>query len=246
MKILKRAFRDTISHLKTLLTAIFAGIVSLIALYYWKGDRMAYEEIAFVVVGVIGAACGVLVIFLWNLLAAPYRIEKERADAAEARVAELKSGTELPNTVLQSLSDKQEENEQLKQTLIDLSSIFEQYQRLLNATFLFSEFKGTSLRQEDIGIVASFISEEAKKLLPQLPFKPNQSLIFQTGWNQYRYIFSTPKRIPPKINFLELPNGVSAEILRVSKIDFEVSFFHAPSQNREQVAPQLCTASAEL
>lgn len=246
MYIWKRALTDTIGHIKTLLGAAFTGVASLVALYYWKGHDMTIAEIPYVVVGLIGALSGVAFLFIWNLLAAPCKIQRERADNAESRLAELESETALPNAVLRSLESTQTETEYLKQSMITLSKLFEQYRRLLNGALLSDELKGVSMKDSDLSIVASFISEEAQKLLPKLAFSPSQALVFQTGWNEYRYIFVALKRIVPNITFPDLPREISATVISASKIDFIVQFYHRPSNNISRVEPQSFVADAEL
>lgn len=239
-----RAIQDTRSHLKELAFTAVTGFAGLVVLYYWQGTNMALSEAPFYVVGLTGALIGVAILFLWNLAAAPYRIQRERADEAEQKLADLQSSTPLPNAVLRSLSDHQSASETNERRMIFLAHLFEQYKRLLKSTFLWAEHLETPI--EDIGIVAKFISDEVDKILPKQPFAPEQPLIFQTGWNQYRYIFNSAMRIPPTVTFPEAQDGIEAAILHVSKIDFEVRFWHIASQNCEIVPPQPFEASAEL
>ncbi len=219
-----------------------------LALHFWRDGRDAMSAEAYIwalyVLAPLGAVF--LCVFLWNMVTTPYRIQRDRADAAEKSIAESALGTPFPNTVLRSLADSQTENEGLKQTLVRLSLLVEQYQRLLDATFRHAEFLGNNLHDDDIGMIATFIADEAKKALPRLPSRPDTPLVFETGWNTYRYILPSPMRIPPRVSFPSLPNGVNAEIRRVSKIDFEVRFWHSASPNQEKIEPQHFEADAEL
>ncbi len=248
MQVIKRAFNDTFSGLAR---PAITGLIGFIGFFWLYGNvygwEKAMDEAQVWLFGVGGAIAAVAITFLFYFALAPYRIQKDRAAKVEKRNAELESGTALPNTVLKSLADKQTECNQLNERLVTLARLFEQYRRLLNSTFLNAKFRGVDLADDDVGIVATFIANEAKKFLPGLPFQPDQPLVFQTGWNQYRYIFSGPMRVPPKVGFPELPDNISAELKSVSKIDFEVQFFHIDSQNRKKIEPQYpVEASAEL
>lgn len=55
---------------------------------------MALEEVPFVVVAIVGALSGVLLIFLYNLICAPYRIERDEHELTKLRLSQVEA--ELP------------------------------------------------------------------------------------------------------------------------------------------------------
>lgn len=245
-----RVWRDTKAALggwPAILSFVVFPILGLL-FHYWLDGRgpMSAEAYIWVLYGLAPLGACMVAVVGWNMAAVPYRMQKERAELAEKRIAELEGKTPLPNTVLRSLDATQAENENLKDCLRAVSQIITQYQRLLNASFSHSEFAHPDLRESDIGIIASFVADEATKYLPQLPFGPDEPLIFKTGWNKYKYIFSVPMRVRPKISFPELPKEVHASLGRVSKIDFEVSFWHSESNNTKEIPPQPFLADARF
>jgi hypothetical protein len=255
-RILARGWRDAAASFGGVPAVIgVCAIPILAATFYWQlGDIPGLNTVYSSLIYALAAAGGVFVCLLgWNLCAAPYRLQKDRADSenlrAEQAEVKLKSAAEqasLPHSFVKSLSDVQSTVGNLEKKLMMMAALTEQFRRLLKATFQTAKFRGQNLELDDIGIVAKFLADEAQSILPAVPFRPDEELIFQTGWNQYRYIFTVPMSRPPRIEFSGLNKEVEATVLRVSKIDFEVSFFHIPSQNREIVPPQPFIADAEL
>lgn len=86
MGIFRRAITDTVTHLSALFLAIIGGVISLIALYFLKGETMAFEEIPYVIAGIIGVVGGAIFAFIWNLACAPYRNERDKRLALEAKI----------------------------------------------------------------------------------------------------------------------------------------------------------------
>ncbi|MEP0325107.1 hypothetical protein [Bauldia litoralis] len=100
MNAIRRGFADTFGHLKTFGFAVLGAIISLVALYFWKGRDMAIDEVPFVTVGLIGAFGSVALILIWNLVCAPYRIQKDRADALAVQLARMPKPKQTPITTL--------------------------------------------------------------------------------------------------------------------------------------------------
>ena len=91
-KILARAISDTFSgKMRAAILAIAATIISISLLYYWKGKNVALEELSFSFVGAAGAFGALVLLFLWNLIMAPYRIMDEKVSLLEAQREELLS-----------------------------------------------------------------------------------------------------------------------------------------------------------
>lgn len=105
MKALRRALADTFGHLQTLVITALGGVISLVALFLWKGSDMAIDEVPYVVVGFVGAFGSVALLFVWNLACAPYRIQKERADVAEAQLARAPKSPAPPPLLPQDKAD---------------------------------------------------------------------------------------------------------------------------------------------
>ncbi|THV13716.1 hypothetical protein [Rhizobium rhizophilum] len=253
MIFIRRAFSDTVSHIWALILAAFTGCASLVALFLWKGQQSAVEEMPGVVVGLIGTVCGVLLIFAWNVIAAPYRIQKDRADALaeecgalEKELSSLLASGQVPTAVLKSLSEIQERRDELDSRLGAIAALIEQFRRLLSAAVNYGHFRQTDLRADDVTLIADFLVQQAALILPKLPHQPDQPLIFQTGWNEYRYIFAVPKRTAPKVTFPMLPEEVEATVQDASKLHFDVRFWHIPSSNHQAIAPLPFVADAEL
>ena len=191
-------------------------------------------------------------IFFINFLAAPWRFQRARAEDAEDRLAslqnkftELEGSTPFSNTILRSLDEKHSESDEIHNRLRVLAAIRVQYDRLLSSALTLSASRGAPVEDQDIAIVAKFISEELQNFLPEIEPGPDEPLVLKTGWNRYRYVFSSPKPIVPKVIFDPLPREISFQILRVSRIDFEVSFIHTESGNRDAVPPQPCLIDTE-
>ena len=224
------------------------------ALYWWFGTLGHFKEFySLAIYGLASTGAVFIALLGWKISAAPYRLQRDRADAektradrAESQIQHLSEHSALPNAFLQSLSDTQSEATNLRNTLNIVAVLAEQYRRLLSATLARANFMGRDLEVDDLIIMAKFLADETQALLPNTPFRPDEPLIFQTGWNQYRYIFSVPMRVPPEISFPGIDQSIEATVLRVSKIDFEAIFFHKPSLNKQQIGPQRFAASAEL
>lgn len=246
MKSLFRAYKDTKESFWSLVSAIFTGLLTLFAIYLYTGKQEAFSEAKPLIFTIIGASAGVVLFFLWNLMAAPYRIQKDRAENAEVRIAEMESGNKIPNVVIKGFDFVEGQNNHLAQTLMALAYLFRQYQTLLKSVKLNSAHQINKYSNDDLELIADFIGKEAAKILPDIPFGPEEPLVLVTGWNSYRYILKVPMRIAPTVTFPTLPDEVSYTITSVSKIDFEVSFYHVASHNHEKVQPYPFVASAEL
>lgn len=103
MNIFLRGFSDTITHIKTLIGAAFAGGVSLIALYLWKGREITAAEVPNVIVGIIGVLTGVFAIFLWNLILTPYRLLRDERNSLEIEARSLRSKNSLKEKIQDEL-----------------------------------------------------------------------------------------------------------------------------------------------
>lgn len=226
---------------KIMIKGVIGGAI-ILALALWGSGDASGDEIV-VRVSLIAVAIFLFpLVYLINFATIPPKLAAE----ADKRLSAASAEQSLPNAFVKSLSETQAKTEALEQQMVFISNLFEQYGRLIEACFTHAQFRGDNLRDSDIGLVAQFLNDEIKKVTPQLPFRPKEPLIFQTGWNRYRYILSAPMRIPPRVSFQNLSTDIEANVKRVSKLDFEVQFFHKPSLNKKVVPPQPFVANAEL
>lgn len=193
------------------------------------------------------AATGMVfaLVFLCNLVRAPYLIERDAHIATQVRLASIEQDTPLPNAVLRSLTETQQKSAALNQQLLAVAKLVEQYRRLFAASTTFNQKIDPSLRYDDVVEVSNFLLDQSKDLLPSLPYGPKEPLIFEVDWNKYRYIFNVPMRVPPKVTFPDLPDGVRAEIHHVSRLFVDVQFFNSTNA-ADRILPQGFIADAEL
>lgn len=246
MESIHRAYKDTKESLWSLYSGALTGFITLVAFYYFRGEQEALREATTYIFTVFGMFLGVVLSFCWNFILAPYRIQKDRAIKAEDRIAELESGNKIPNVVIKGFDFVEGQNNHLAQTLTALAYLFRQYQTLLKAVKSNRTSRINKDSYDELDLITEFIGKEAAKILPNIPYGPEKPLILVTGWNSYRYIFNQPMRIAPTVTFPSLPEEIEYRILRVSKIDFEVSFYHLASHNDQKVEPQSFAACAEL
>ena len=91
-KILARAISDTFSgKILAAIIAIAGTTITISFLYYWKGKNVALEELSFSVAGAAGAFGALVLLFLLNLIRAPYKIKDEKISSLETQLEELLS-----------------------------------------------------------------------------------------------------------------------------------------------------------
>lgn len=77
MRFIGHAYATTRGHITALVLAAIAGGFSIIVLSALRGREAAMDEWDYLVAGLIGSCGAVLLTFLWNLVCAPYRLERE-------------------------------------------------------------------------------------------------------------------------------------------------------------------------
>ena len=105
-----------------------------------------------------------------------------------------------------------------------LTALIRQYQRLSQAAAEFGKFSQRDTSQDN-GKIAAIIMDILNRDIVQTTGRtdlPGQPLQIQIAVNSYRVIF--PMRIPPKLTFTGLPDGVSASVGDASEISFTVTF----------------------
>ena len=94
---IKRAWKDTLrGQVVALFIVVAGGCLSLVYLYLQQGRDVALDEVAYVQAAIFGAVGALALLFLWNLMCAPYRIQRDGRLAAEAKVAELQAAAPKP------------------------------------------------------------------------------------------------------------------------------------------------------
>ena len=110
--IFKRAFHDTFSgQLTALFILVSGGLLSIGFLYFALGRAEAVEEVPYVQGAILGAIGSLMLLFLWNLACAPFRIERDRRIALESENLKLKKMVQRPK--------KRHLNEEQKASLSD-------------------------------------------------------------------------------------------------------------------------------
>lgn len=196
-------------------------------------------------VGALSLFFAWLLIVVWKFIfSAPHEMHKQAR-----RVPSDPGAATLPGAVLRSLGDTQETIQSLNQRFGELALIVRQYQRLADA-WLHHARRIEGLpdpSRNELWLILATLLEDARSFVPILPANPDDTLVREIGWNHYRYTFSVPMRIAPKVSFPKLPPGISVTVIRSSVIDCEVQFFHMPSYNKEKVSPyQEIITDAEL
>ena len=87
--------------------------------------------------------------------------------------------------------------------------------------------KRTGAKSTDEPAMLDDLLSTLRSQLPEVEVKkdlPGQPLILNIGSNMFKVIFAVPMRIPPKITFTKLPEGVTSEIVEESTFGFVVLF----------------------
>lgn len=84
MKALRRAIRDTKNgQIQALFGVTIGGLIGLAYLYFDQGRAEAMAEVPYWEAAVFGSLGALVLLFLWNLACAPYRIERDARIKAE-------------------------------------------------------------------------------------------------------------------------------------------------------------------
>lgn len=91
VSVFKRAWKDTLhGQIVALFIFMAGGGLSLVFLYIWSGREVALGEIAYVLAAFFGAIGALALLFLWNLVCAPYRMERDAHAATATELEQLK------------------------------------------------------------------------------------------------------------------------------------------------------------
>jgi|GEM_PF-4084783 len=106
---IKSAWLDTWRQLGSasgVFLLISGPVIALLALYFLYGRNEAVEELNPFIAGFAGLGVSVFAIFIWNLLSAPYRLEKKRADQADERIKSAELSVDDLSKRLTSVEDR--------------------------------------------------------------------------------------------------------------------------------------------
>lgn len=125
-----------------------------------------------------------------------------------------------------------------------LAAVLTQYKGLVRATETWEQFRASTDHEQRAKLSSEILDILSTNLIPvSAPANtPSNPLILGLGANTFRVLFSVPMRIPPELQFLNLPAGTQAHLTEKSSIGFTVIFSPAnvPVENFS------FTASAEL
>jgi hypothetical protein len=194
---------------------------------YNKGDAAMQSIIEAASTGILAIVIVGSFLFLWNLACAPYRIERDRANVAEAKVAEFQNRTDakIPIAHLGAMQRYEGTLLTLENRLGALSALVAQYTRLREASRQFYVSCGLPEDEAEVSAITKTIMGEMERFVLALPFAPHQGLRLLIGWNHFIQIFDVPKRVPPKINITHIPEGSHAQVKNVTTLSFEVQFW---------------------
>lgn len=107
-----------------------------------------------------------------------------------------------------------------------LGAVLAQYKGMKYASEVWEQFRDLKKSEEKNQLASEVLDILSTNLIPvTLPDNlPNNPLILGLGENTFRVLFSVPMRIPPELEFSNLPNGVNANVTEKSKFGFTVKF----------------------
>ena len=90
---IKRAFYDTLKSQLTAVAMLLCGaILGLLYLRVFEGEKVARDEIPYIEAGIFGAVSALILLFIWNLICAPYRIERDAHNETKEKLLKASSG----------------------------------------------------------------------------------------------------------------------------------------------------------
>ncbi|HQS82565.1 MAG TPA: hypothetical protein PKV42_08890 [Thiobacillus sp.] len=107
-----------------------------------------------------------------------------------------------------------------------LTAVLAQYRGMKHASEIWERFRAATDHEEKYQLASEVLDILSTNLMPvstpdNLPSNP---LILGLGANTFRVLFAGPMRIPPQLEFKDLPAGASAKVIEKSKFGFTVVF----------------------
>lgn len=98
--IIKRAIKDTFKgQFTALYFLVCGGLFGLVYLYFREGQKLALDEVIFYEAAIAGAVASLALFFIFNLCAAPFRIERDAHEATKKKLSETPQGPLLPEII---------------------------------------------------------------------------------------------------------------------------------------------------
>ncbi|WP_441256017.1 hypothetical protein [Tardiphaga sp. 285_C5_N1_2] len=190
-----------------------------------------------VVAGIFGALVG------YENLATRLRNDKQN-DRIESRGDQIVTEVKELKVPIETLKRYEAQLDAAGQNTEVLKVLLRQYDQLTAATSNLEKFTGHA-DQADRVASADHILREIHALLGTTKLQPGPggaALIIKTGQNTFRVTFAVPMRIPPTLEFEDLPKGVTPVVIEKTNIGFVVIF----TPTTTAVEKISFTASAEL
>lgn len=107
-----------------------------------------------------------------------------------------------------------------------LTAVLAQYQGMKRASDTWDRLRASTNHEEKAKLASEVLDILSKNLIQVAAPEslPNRPLILSLGSNTFRVLFSVPMRIPPRLEFQGLPEGVHPEVTEKSEFGFTVRF----------------------
>jgi hypothetical protein len=170
--------------------------------------------------GIVGAYMG------WDALKGRARTERHQ-NFVESRLTDISAALPQLEEKAATIRMYQQVQDAAKSKDQYLVTVLAQYERMKNAAEVFEQISGRKKDSPELNGLAETILSEIRRVLPPIRVDstlPNNPLIILIGENMYRVLFSVPMRVPPHLEFQNLPTGVAATITENSEFGFTVLF----------------------
>lgn len=189
-------------------------------------DLLQNYPVAFVVTVILPVVSGIV------LAVGGYDSLRARADS-DAQLGRIEKNTEqtlkqLPdvNVTLATLARYERTLAASGQRDAALAAVLTQYQGMRRASETWDRLRASSSHEEKARLASEVLDVLSKNLIKvEVPENlPSRPLILGLGSNVFRILFAVPMRIPPQLEFQNLPEGTRAEVTEKSEFGFTVRF----------------------
>ena len=189
-------------------------------------DLLQNYPVAFLVTVVLPVVSGIV------LALGGYDSLSARADS-DAQLGRIEKNTEqvlkqLPdvNATLTTLARYERTLTASGQRDEALAAVLTQYQGMRRASETWDRLRASTNHEEKARLASEVLDVLSKNLIKvEVPENlPSRPLILGLGSNVFRVLFAVPMRIPPQLEFQNLPAGTQAEVTQKSEFGFTVRF----------------------
>lgn len=189
-------------------------------------DLLQNYPVAFVVTVILPVVSGIV------LAIGGYDSLRARADS-DVQLARIEKNTEQALKHLPDLSATHATLARYERTLAAsgqrdeaLAAVLTQYQRMMRASETWDRLRASTNHEEKARLASEVLDVLSKNLIKvEVPeHLPSRPLILGLGGNVFRVLFAVPMRIPPQLEFQNLPAGTRAEVSDKSEFGFTVRF----------------------